>query len=32
MTSAACIFLGVVWVAILGTAAVALRKIIGAKQ
>lgn len=28
MTGAACTFLGIVWVAILGTAAVALRKIV----
>lgn len=28
MTGAACTFLGIVWVAILGTAAIALKKII----
>lgn len=31
MTGAACTFLGIVWVAILGTAAIALRKIVNNK-
>ena len=32
MTGAACTFLGIVWVAILGTAAIALKKIVGNGQ
>lgn len=32
MTGAACTFLGIVWVAILSTAGIALKKIVGAKQ
>ena len=32
MTGAACTFLGIVWVAILGTAAKALKKIVGNGQ
>ena len=32
MTGAACTFLVIVWVAILGTAAIALKKIVSAKQ
>ena len=32
MTGASCTFLGIVWVAILGTAAIALKKIVGNGQ
>lgn len=32
MTGAACTFLGIVWIAILGTVGIALKKIVGAQQ
>lgn len=32
MTGAACTFMGIVWVAILGTAAIALRKIVNTQR